>query len=156
MQIDVANRQDSHPIDADRIERAARAALQEGSFTNGELSIAVVDDPTIHRLNRESLAHDYPTDVLSFCLEEQGDRLVGEVVVSADTAQTNAVEYGWAAESELLLYVVHGVLHLVGYRDKSDEDSREMRLAEARCLERVGVQCPADHTPSEPVGDSQK
>ena len=59
-----------------------------------QVSIAVVDDPTIHELNRRFLQHDYPTDVLSFVLEQQDGRLEGEVIVSTDTAVAQAGEYG--------------------------------------------------------------
>ena len=69
-----------------------------------ELSVAVVDDPTIHELNRQFLDHDYPTDVLSFLLERDGDALEGEVVVSADTRGPRRSN-GWPADDELLLYV---------------------------------------------------
>ena len=64
------------------------------------------------------------------------------MIVSADTASENAARYGWPAESELCLYVVHGLLHLAGYGDKTDDDRREMRAAEAGVLTRLGVSLP--------------
>ena len=76
--------------------------------------------------------------MLSFSLEDDGKHLNGEVIVSADTAATTAEEFGHAAAEEQLLYVIHGMLHLVGYRDKSDEEVREMRAAEARYLQQFG------------------
>lgn len=152
MRVEITNQQSTLSLDEERIERLVRSIFADSPYTEGELSVAVVDDPTIHGVNRRSLDHDYPTDVLSFCLEEQGERLEGEVLVSADTAVRNAVEYGWSASEELLLYVAHGVLHLVGFRDKSDEDTLAMREAEARYLRRVGVECPADHAEPLPTG----
>ncbi|MGL4511555.1 MAG: rRNA maturation RNase YbeY [Lacipirellulaceae bacterium] len=143
MRILIANQQNTLAIDEARLTAAARDVLAEHGFARGELSIAVVDDPTIQALNVRHLQHDYPTDVLSFCFDEDADRLEGEVVVSADTAVRNAAEYGWPAADELLLYVVHGVLHLVGLRDKGDEDSRAMRAAELHFLLRAGVEPPA-------------
>ena len=143
MRIAIANQQSTLAIDEARIEALARDVFAEHGFARGELSVAVVDDPTIHALNARHLQHDYPTDVLSFCLDEDGDRLEGEVVVSADTAVRNAAEYGWSAGDELLLYIAHGVLHLVGFRDKSDEESRAMRRAELHFLRRAGVDPPA-------------
>ncbi|MEN0112135.1 MAG: rRNA maturation RNase YbeY, partial [Planctomycetota bacterium] len=98
-------------------------------------------------------AHDYPTDVLSFPLVDEPPHLVGEVIVSADTAITSAAEYGWPAEHELLLYVVHGVLHLAGRRDKTEEESATMRADEARYLRLVGVEAPAP-PPATPGGSS--
>ncbi|MEM9186397.1 MAG: rRNA maturation RNase YbeY [Planctomycetota bacterium] len=142
MDISVTNEQNLLPVDTTRLASAARGVLHEAG-RRGTLSIAVVDDPTIHRLNAEFLRHDYATDVLSFALEDDGERLEGEVIVSAQTAIANAAEYGWTAADELLLYVVHGVLHLVGYRDKSDADASEMRVAEQRSLAALGVTLPS-------------
>ena len=62
--------------------------------------------------------HDWPTDVLSFVLDDDDGHLEGEVIISADTAAAAAAEVGWPAAAEQLLYVIHGMLHLVGYRDK--------------------------------------
>lgn len=142
MQIDVANQQSALPVDEDRLRAAAAAALGEAEPRAVLISLAVVDDPTIHELNRRHLDHDYPTDVLSFSLADGPDGLEGEVIVSADTAIANAREYAWPAEHELLLYVVHGVLHLIGFGDKSDEEAVAMRRAEARCLARLGIAPP--------------
>ena len=90
--------------------------------------MAVVDDPTIRRLHREYLGEDSPTDVMSFVLERADDYLEGEVVVSAETACAAAPEYGWPAADELLLYVIHGTLHLVGY----DDTTPRMRSRDAQ------------------------
>lgn len=143
MQIAIANQQSALPIDEDRLRKAAAAICEGAGYTEGALSVAVVDDPTIHELNRRHLDHDYPTDVLSFALEDEPPRLEGEVIVSSETAIANAAEYGWPPEHELLLYVVHGVLHLVGHRDKADDEVAAMRDAEARYLRRVGVEPPS-------------
>src|SRR5205823_3325871 len=85
-------------------------------------------------LNHRYLNHDWPTDVLSFLLEQRESHLEGEVIISADTAAAVAAEIGTTAENEQLLYIVHGMLHLVGYRDKSAAEVQEMRAAEARYL----------------------
>jgi probable rRNA maturation factor len=84
------------------------------------------------------LNHDYPTDVLSFLLERNDNRLEGEIIVSADTALSAAPRYGWSAGDELLLYVIHGALHLVGYDDQTPEAQAEMRRHEAAILARFG------------------
>ena len=153
MDVSISNQQTQLPIEAARLEQAARGILDEAGYAAGRLSIAVVDDATIHALNRRHLAHDYPTDVLSFPLDAEGDRLEGEVVVSAETALANAAEYGWPAENELLLYVIHGTLHLTGYGDKTDDEARAMRDAEARWLRACGV-APPEVAP--PEGASQR
>lgn len=122
------------------LERAVRHLLQQDQVLRAEISVAIVDDPTIHQLNRQFLEHDYPTDVLTFPLEtpEENGLLAGEIIVSWDTAKKNAQELGLSAEGELLLYVVHGTLHLLGFDDHEEEDAAAMRDAERECLKALG------------------
>ncbi|MFV2065687.1 MAG: rRNA maturation RNase YbeY [Pirellulales bacterium] len=128
--------------DDPRLRKAVQDILQGADIGHATVSVAVVDDATIQGLNRRYLDHDYPTDVLSFCLERGEDRLEGEVVVSGDTAARQAERFGWKAEEELLLYVVHGALHLVGYDDQTPEGARSMRTAEKECLARFHLNPP--------------
>jgi len=142
----VANEQSILAIDPPRLQAAVRSVLEDSPYRLAMVSVAVVDDPTIHALNRQYLDHDYPTDVLSFVLEDRRPRLVGELIVSAATAQRNAAEYGWSPSEELLLYVVHGALHLVGYGDKTTNEVAAMREAEAAHLRKLGVSLPSQTT----------
>lgn len=143
----VANQQDALPLDRRRLRRAVRVILADEGIRQGEISVAVVDDAVIRRLHRQYLNRDCPTDVLSFALERGDGSLVGEVVVSAETALAAAPRFGWPAEHELLLYVIHGVLHLVGCGDATRRERAEMRRREQGYLARLGVQpppCPPD------------
>ena len=137
--VEVSNRQTAVAVDAGRLSDAVRAVLHEAGVRQASVSLAVVNDPEIHRLNRRHLNHDYPTDVLSFLLEEGDDRLEGEIVISADTAAVAAAKFGWTPEDELLLYAVHGALHLVGYDDQDTAAQAEMRSQEAAALSRFGL-----------------
>ena len=137
-EISLVNEQSRHPVDEEELCEAARAVLTDSRFDSATLSIAVVDDPSIHELNRRYLDHDWPTDVLSFVLDEQGNHLKGEVIISAETAARAAAEAGWPTAAEQLLYVIHGTLHLVGYRDKTPTDAEQMRRAEAKYLRQLG------------------
>jgi probable rRNA maturation factor len=138
----IANRQSRHAVNEAELVAAVQSVLNNSDFSSANVSVAVVDDETIHELNRRYLDHDWPTDVLSFVLEDDGDHLEGEIVVSADTAAASAAELGWRAAAEQLLYVIHGALHLVGYRDKSPADKRKMQAAEARVLRQFGLEQP--------------
>lgn len=142
--IAVADEQDRLDVDANRLRRAVRAIVRDAGHANAEISIALVDDPTIHQLNRRHLRHDYPTDVLSFLLSDVGAPLEGEIVASADTACRMAPSIGWSAADELLLYVIHGALHLVGCEDQDAESAEAMRAAERRYLSRMRVPLPPD------------
>ena len=140
--IDLADLQEALPIDGDaagRIRAAAASALR-GAGSPKTVSIALVDDARIHQLNRQFLQHDYPTDVIAFPLDDgMGDEpLLGEVVVSTETAMREAAERGRAPLDEVLLYVVHGVLHLLGYDDHEESDREEMRRKEAETLGACG------------------
>jgi probable rRNA maturation factor len=137
---------DALSLDRKLILKAAQLVLEDSSYPAATISIAVVDDPTIHELNVEFLDHDYPTDVLSFVLEEDPAHLEGEIVVSADTALREAAAAHWPPERELLLYVLHGILHLVGYRDKTVATRKKMLAAEARYLELLGIPLPVGNS----------
>ena len=103
-------------------------------------------------LNRRYLNHDYDTDVLSFLLDEANDQLDGEVIVSADTAIRRAGEFEWSANDELVLYLVHGTLHLTGCDDHSEGDRAQMRRLEIKYLQELGL----DAKRADPFGESQR
>jgi len=134
----LANEQSTYAINERQLLEAATAVVRDSTFSSAMISLAVVDDAAMQELNRRHLEHDYPTDVLSFVLEENGDHLEGEVIVSCDTATVMAEEHGWPSAAELLLYVIHGTLHLVGYRDKSLSEIAEMRAAEEKYMLKFG------------------
>lgn len=148
--VEVANEQQAHTVDAKRLMQAVRTVLADAGIERGEISIAIVDDARMHALNRQYLQHDYPTDVLSFVLEydEAARSLDGEIIASADYAAREAPRYGWTADDELLLYVIHGCLHLVGHDDHRPEDQAAMRTAENKYLTQFGLQQSSDKTKS--------
>ena len=127
--------------DRARFKKAAFWVAENYNIALFEVSIAIVDDATIHQLNQEHLDHDWPTDVISFIFESDAKRrrVEGEIVASAETATRLSAEAGWRPEDELLLYVVHGLLHLAGLDDIEVADQAEMRAAERDCLLALGV-----------------
>jgi len=139
--IEIANEQ-SLSFDELPLLEVTRMIVEDHGFHQGEISIAIVDDPTMKTLNKRYLDHDYETDVLSFVLDvdEEVGLLNGQLVASAETANRIATELNVALDDELLLYVVHGTLHLVGLRDKAPEETTRMRVAEAHYLARYGVE----------------
>ena len=127
----------------DLLECAARAVLDLSGIPDADLSIVLVDDARIQTLNRDFLAHDAPTDVLSFPADETdpetGRRYLGDVVISLARAEEQARERGHAAEAEMQLLVVHGVLHLLGHDHAEPGEKERMWMAQAQALERLGV-----------------
>jgi probable rRNA maturation factor len=136
----LAQEQDKHSIDEQRLIAAAQSVIADAGIVDGEISIAVVSDEQMHDLNRRYLDHDYPTDVLSFVLDQEDGRLEGEIVVSADYAAREAERFGWSLDDELTLYVIHGSLHLVGYDDQTPEAKRLMREQEVKFLRHFGLE----------------
>lgn len=139
IQVAISSEQLALKIDKRRLRAAIKEVLNGEGIESADISLAVVDDPTIHDLNRRWLNHDVPTDVLSFVLDQHEAHLEGEIIVSADTAKTRCAEFGWPAEAELLLYVIHGALHLAGYDDKRSAARRQMREREQFYLQRLGL-----------------
>ncbi|HJT35218.1 MAG TPA: rRNA maturation RNase YbeY [Pirellulales bacterium] len=142
--IKIADQQQRLTFDRPRLRQAVKAVLQGEGISKAQICVAIVDDPQIHELNRRFLNHDEPTDVLSFALEQRSGYVEGEIVVSADTAASRAGEFNWPPEDELLLYVVHGTLHLAGYDDKTPELRGEMRRLERHYLGAFGLVPPYD------------
>lgn len=143
--LDLAYHVDELREDSLRISAAARWIVEQFGLRELSASIAVVDDPTIHELNRQHLDHDWPTDVISFVFSSLEGVVDGEVIASADTARRLSTVAGWSAEDELLLYIVHGLLHLAGLDDIQAEERQQMRLAEMRCLQALGIDYTLEH-----------
>jgi probable rRNA maturation factor len=109
-----------------------------------ELSILLVDDDEIRHLNREYLSRDRPTNVLAFAMGEGEDRhlnpsVLGDVVVSAETAAHEALQRGVTLEEEMALLLVHGILHLLGYDHEDDPlAAATMEAKEQEVLSHLG------------------
>jgi probable rRNA maturation factor len=122
------------------MREAARAVLDGENIADAEISLAFVDNATIHRLNRQYLDHDEPTDVLSFPLSEpNARRLSGELVIGAEVARAQATDRGHDVQAELALYVIHGILHLCGYDDHTAAGAGTMRQRERHYLQALGL-----------------
>jgi probable rRNA maturation factor len=144
--IHIANQQKLVTVDRLRIRAAVRAAVAGELAGNIRISVALVDDAAIAGLNRRFLRHEGPTDVLSFLLEQGEDGLEGEVVASAETARRTAPQFGWSAAEELLLYVIHGTLHLAGYDDARPRGRARMQRREEEVLARLGIRARYEET----------
>jgi probable rRNA maturation factor len=106
-----------------------------------ELSVALIDDAQITELHDRYMGIDSPTDVLTFELDHDGRGHVtsGEVVVCVPEARRQAKQRGTSVYDELLLYALHGMLHLCGYDDRTAAGFRRMHAMEDRILTRLGV-----------------
>jgi probable rRNA maturation factor len=134
------------PVQAGLLEQVLRAAETclelEGAEPTAALSVLLTDDHKLHELNRAFMGVDGPTDVLSFPAGEpmpgQGDYL-GDIAVSVPMARRQAAAGGHAEEHELMLLVVHGVLHLLGHDHADLEEGQEMWRRQSAILGALGV-----------------
>jgi probable rRNA maturation factor len=165
-EINIANHQDRLEINEDLLTEVVRTTLEAEQVESAEISVAVVDNEEIHALNRQYLAHDYETDVLSFLLESSpgpestappaprgraaGATLSGEIIMSAEMALQLAGEYHWSPQDELVLYLVHGLLHLCGYDDLTPPERELMRARERDVLKHWKL---VPHYVESPQGD---
>lgn len=152
MLITLENDQDKIVID-DALKSRLVAGLNAAARLHGlteqtEVDITIVDDEEIHRLNREYRNVDRPTDVLSFALDEGGEdepelldapeeHLLGDIIISVETAQRQGEEFGHGLTREVVYLAVHGLLHLLGYDHMTEEDKVIMRAKEEEALREI-------------------
>ena len=99
----------------------------------GDINYIFVDDETMLDINRRFIGHDYYTDHIGFDYSED-DALSGDIYISLDTVKTNAEKFGATFDEELRRVIIHGLLHLCGLRDKTDEERQQMQNAEDKAL----------------------
>ena len=145
IRVKIANQQEVVPLDFAKLRETARVVLEGEAIKEAQVILAFVDNPTIHRLNKQFLNHDEPTDVLSFPMSAANARkLEGEIVMGAEVAKAQAEERGHEVGAELGLYVIHGLLHLCGYDDHDDDEVKKMRDRERHYLRELGFPAISD------------
>ena len=102
--------------------------------TIGELYYYFCSDEKLLEINRKRLGHDFYTDIVTFPLTDCETVLSSEFCISVDRIQENAVTFGRSYESELHRVIIHGVLHLIGFDDLTDDEEKEMRDREEEAL----------------------
>lgn len=126
-------------------------AKKEEVEAGSELSITFVTNDRIQEINREYRGKDYPTDVISFALEEMGEgeievsgsdipRVLGDIIISIKKAHEQAEEYGHSFEREIGFLAVHGLLHLLGYDHENEKDEKIMFDRQRVILDEYGLQ----------------
>lgn len=139
LRISIANPYE-YPLEFQQLKDAARTVLEGEGVKACKVTLALVDNAHIHRLNKQFLNHDEPTDVLTFPYSDTGAKtLEGEVVIGYEVAKEYATDRGHDATLELALYVIHGCLHLCGYTDTDARGEREMRSKEREYLKKLNL-----------------
>ena len=128
------------------LREAIEATLRRHKVASAQLSVALVDDAGIARLNEIHLGHQRSTDVLAFDLRDdhgagagQAPSIDGEIVLSVETATRESRKRGHDVVAEMALYAVHGTLHLLGYDDRGEEEAARMHDQEDEILVSLGL-----------------
>jgi len=143
MEVLVNNRQSSCGISLKKIQQTVKVILNALDCPDGEISILIVDDPQMEKLNRKYLNRTGPTNVIAFPMREGefshlSPQLLGDVVISTDTAAKEAQNSAMSMEQRFSELLVHGILHLFGYdHETSDQDARKMEKKNQELLELI-------------------
>jgi len=145
--IQIDDRSRSKAVSVDLLKKKVRAMLAAMKWEKAALSIMLVTDSEIRKINKKHLSHDWATDVISFGqLDDSGvETLVGgrpflgDIVISVPTARRNAVEYGNSLLYEICFYVCHGILHIAGFDDSTKKERQRMLVIQAALLEDAGI-----------------
>lgn len=125
---------DELSLQQSEIEKNIEKLIETEGKIPGDISYIFCSDDYLLEINKQYLNHDYYTDVITFDYCENGV-ISGDIFISVDTIKSNAQEYSVTFEKELQRVMIHGVLHLVGYKDKQDDDQKVMRSKEDEYLQ---------------------
>ena len=136
------NHQRARRVDTRYLRRIIQAAIRDGiSGNHFEIGVHLVEEPEIIQLNEKYLKHAGPTDVISFDYgsDASSGGLAGEIFVCVPIATSQARRFRTTWQSELVRYVIHGILHLLGYDDHSPRERRKMKVEEDRLVRRMAI-----------------
>jgi probable rRNA maturation factor len=118
-----------------KVKEWAQKILKQLGLERKELSILLVDDEEIKRLNSQYLGRKHPTNVIAFPMDGPNEHLLGDIVISTGTAQREAEKLNLPFEEHLARLQIHGILHLLGYEDQTKSQYRKMRQKEEELLQ---------------------
>jgi len=142
LKIRISNLNKKRKVNRKEIEKAALKILTGYRKKDTLIDITFVGNARIKALNKKYMRRTGPTDVLSFVLEEKHlprkKRLIGDIYISSDMASSNAGRFNTSFRKEILLYTVHGMLHILGFGDKTAKEKKKIRRLEKRFLKELG------------------
>jgi probable rRNA maturation factor len=146
IELEISDTQKFISINSEAIRGLVTRTLNRESRSDARVEISFVDNSTIHAINRSHLGHDWPTDVITFPLTDpDAPILEGELLISTEMAKLEAADRGLDAQTELFLYIIHGLLHLCGFDDTTPDLAEHMRAREAYHLAAEIPNHPGEH-----------
>jgi len=144
-QVEIINQTNEEINELETIKKLVDFTLKYQNIENAIFNIIIVDNKTIHELNKEYRGIDRPTDVISFALEDDSSfvkleyRVLGDIYISIEKVREQAKEYGHSFLRELSFLTVHGILHLLGFDHMNKEDEKVMFKLQELILSEYGV-----------------
>lgn len=121
-------------IQREKIRKTILATIAKHKYKLQDITYVFVSDDELLEINKEHLNHDYYTDIITFDLSEEKKIVSSEIYISIDRVRDNAIKMKTSIKNEMLRVMFHGVLHLCGYKDKTQSEEKLMRKLEDECL----------------------
>lgn len=138
-QLSITNNVKSLKLNRTLLRRAVSQVFKDEGIVSAIIDIAIVDDKTSARVNKQFLNHTGPTDVITFPYSTTNNHVEGELVIGGEVASRVAKARHHQVDAELALYTIHGVLHLCGYDDKTKSARKNIRARELHYLDILGL-----------------
>jgi len=132
------NCDDDEPFEPERLISLAKSVCNRYSVNAANISIAIVDDNAIAKINEDFLNHQGATDVISFDLTGDYGVKEFEIVINSQQAERQALERGHSTQAEIALYLTHGLLHNLGFDDQDEKQAKKMHETEDMILKEEG------------------
>jgi len=116
-----------------KIRQWIKKVIENEGKKLGELNVILTGDKELLELNKTYLSRKYLTDVITFEYNQE-KKISGDIYISVERIRENALKFNERVDREILRVIIHGILHLMGYKDKKDEDQTKMRQREDECL----------------------
>ena len=144
--VELFNQTEKEITELDTVLKVLDSALKKENLDNVSFNLIIVDNEYIHELNRTYRNIDRETDVITFALEDEDsiilpndERVLGDIYISIDKAESQALEYGHSLLRELSFLAVHGFYHLLGYDHMTEDDEKVMFKKQEEVLEEYGI-----------------
>lgn len=125
----------SLPTDTAKVIQWLEDFLLQNNISDFTINYIILDDEGLLEINQQYLNHDYYTDIITFPLEVSNQRIISDIFISIDRIRENAEKYNVTFTTEYLRVIIHGLLHMSGYNDKTEEDTKIMRSKETELIE---------------------
>ncbi len=136
-ELTITNEYTQFSIDTSAVNKLVTQIIEMLSLKVATLSIVFVENQQIQQLHQQFFNDNSPTDIITFPLNNPGEPIEADLVISLEMAQENAKYYGVSVEEEIKRLIIHGLLHLAGWKDESPDQQRAMRKKEDDLLKHV-------------------